>query len=91
MNSIIEYVLNIGSHKQQFLALNDALAHTKLINQAADCVYFCREREREREWEGMKKHASILKVVMKYKNQKGRKLDHKLLFVNTYLFLYIKV
>ena len=48
MNSIIEYVLNIGSHKQQFLALNDALAHTKLINQAADCVYFCRERERER-------------------------------------------
>ena len=38
----------------------------------------------------MKKHASILKVVMKYKNQKGRKLDHKQLFVNTYFFSIYK-
>ena len=26
-NSMIDSVLNVGSHKQQFLALNDALRH----------------------------------------------------------------
>ena len=31
-NSIIDSVLNVGSHKQQVLALNDALKHPKLID-----------------------------------------------------------
>ena len=31
-NSIIDSVLNVGSHKQQVLALNDALVHSKLVN-----------------------------------------------------------
>ena len=31
-NSIIDYVLKIGSHKQQVLALNDALKHLKLLS-----------------------------------------------------------
>ena len=39
-NSIIDSILNIGSHKQQCLALNDALKHPKLIDQADDCGYF---------------------------------------------------
>ena len=39
-NSIIDSVLNVGSHKQQVLALNDALKHPKLIDQDADCGYF---------------------------------------------------
>ena len=39
-NSIIDSVLNIGLHKQQVLALNDALKHPKLVDQAADCGYF---------------------------------------------------
>ena len=36
-NSIIESVLNVGPHKQQFLALHDTLAHPNLMNQAVDC------------------------------------------------------
>ena len=47
-NIIIESVLNVGSKKQQCLALNNALEDPKLINQAVDCSYFSRERERER-------------------------------------------
>ena len=39
-NSIIDSVLNVGSHKQQVLALNDALKHPKIIDQATDCGYF---------------------------------------------------
>ena len=39
-NSIIDSVLNEGSHRQQVLALNDALKHPKLIDKAADCGYF---------------------------------------------------
>ena len=39
-NSIIVSILNVGSHKKQVLALNDALKHPKLINQAASCGYF---------------------------------------------------
>ena len=35
-NSIIDSVSNVGSHKQQVLALNDVLKHPKLIDQAAD-------------------------------------------------------
>ena len=36
-NNRIESVLNVGSHKQQYLALKVALTHPKLIDQAADC------------------------------------------------------
>ena len=39
-NSIIDSVLNVGSHKQQVLALNDALKHPTLIHQATDFGYF---------------------------------------------------
>ena len=39
-NSIIESVLNIGSHKEQCLALNDNLSYRKLVNQADDCSFF---------------------------------------------------
>ena len=39
MNSIIESVLDICSHKQQYLALNNDLAYPKFINQATDCGY----------------------------------------------------
>ena len=39
-DSIIESVLNIGSHEQHYLALNNALKYPKLENQAADCVFF---------------------------------------------------
>ena len=42
-NSIIDSVLNVGSHKQQVSALNDALKHPKLIDQATDCGYFWKE------------------------------------------------
>ena len=38
--SIMNSVLNIGSQKQQVLALNDAFKHPKLIDQAAYCGYF---------------------------------------------------
>ena len=43
INSIIYSVLNVGSHKQQVLALNDASKHPKLIDQADDCGYFWKE------------------------------------------------
>ena len=40
---IIESVLNDGSHKQQFLVLNESLVYPKLINQATDCGHFGKE------------------------------------------------
>ena len=46
INSIIDSVLSVGSHKQQVLALNDALKHPKLIDQAADYCYFWKESEK---------------------------------------------
>ena len=39
-NSVIESILSGGSHRQQCLALNNTLAHSKLINQASNCGYF---------------------------------------------------
>ena len=45
-NSIIDSILNVGSYKQQVLALNDALKHPKLIDQAADCGYVLKESDK---------------------------------------------
>ena len=45
-NSIIDSVLNVDSHKQYVLALNDALKHPKLIDAAADCGYFWKESDK---------------------------------------------
>ena len=45
-NSIIDSILNVGSHKQQVLALNDAFKHPNLIDQATDCGYFWKERDK---------------------------------------------
>ena len=36
IKTIIESILNIGSHKQQCLALNNILSHPKLVNQVTD-------------------------------------------------------
>ena len=44
-NSIIDSVLNVGSHKQQVLALCD-LKRRKLIDQAIDCGYFWIESDK---------------------------------------------
>ena len=66
-NSIIDYVLNVGSHKQQVLALNDDLKHPKLIDQAADCGYFWKKSDNIHSTlliiEGQ---ASILQVASEY-------------------------
>ena len=45
-NSIIDSVLNVGSHKQQVLVLNDSLKHSKLIDQATDRGYFWKESDK---------------------------------------------
>ena len=45
-NSIIDSVLYVGSHIQQVLALNDAIKHPKIIDQAAVCGYFWKESEK---------------------------------------------
>ena len=45
-NSIIDSVLNVGSHEQQDVAVNNALKHPKLIDQAIDCGYFWKESDK---------------------------------------------
>ena len=83
-NSIIDSVLNVGSHKQQDLALNNALKHPKLIDQAADCGCFWKESEKiHSAMSIIERQASILQVATNCKNQ-GRKTDDKQLFVNSY-------
>ena len=82
-NSIIDSVLNVESHKQQVLALNDALKHPKLIDQAADCGYFWKESENiHSALSIIERQASILQVATDCKNQ-GRKSDDKQSFVNS--------
>ena len=83
-NSIIDSVLNVGSHKQQVLALNDALKHPKIIDQAADFGYYWKESEKVHSALSIiERHASILQVPSECKKQ-GRKTDDKQLFVNSY-------
>ena len=76
-NSIIDSVLNVGSHKQQVLALNDTLKHPKLIDQAVDCGYFWKESEKfHSALSIIERQAIILQVATDCKNQ-GRKTDDK--------------
>ena len=76
-------VPSVGSHKQQVLALNDALKHPKLIDQAADCGYFWKESEKVHSALSLiERQASILQVATDSKNQ-GRKSDDKQSFVNS--------
>ena len=67
-NSIIDFVLNVGSHRQQVLALNDSLKHPKLIGQAADCGNFWKENDKVNSALSIiERYASILQVASKYK------------------------
>ena len=64
-NSIIDSILNVGSHKQQILALNDTLKHPKLIDQAADCGYFWKESDKiHSALSIIERQASILQVAL---------------------------
>ena len=84
-NSILDSVLNVGSYKQQVLALNDVLKHPKLIDQAADCGYFWKESDKAHSVLSIiERQASILQVAPECKRQNVRKTDDKQSFVNSY-------
>lgn len=86
MKSIIESVLNVGSHKEQCLALNNALSHPKLVNEAADFLLFLEKESKKVHYVMiyMEQQASILKISTVCKNKKERKIDHKQSFTNSY-------
>ena len=42
-NNILQYVLDIESHMKQCLALQSALSHPSIVDQAADSGYFWKE------------------------------------------------
>ena len=90
-NSIIDSVLNVGSHKQQVLALNDTLKHPKLIDQAADCGHFWKKSDKiHSALSIIEQQVSILQVALEC-NKQGTKTDDKQSFVNSYLYLYLMV
>ena len=63
-NSIIDSILNVGSHKQQVLALNDSLKQPKLIDQAADCGCFWKESNKiHSALSIIERQASVLQVA----------------------------
>ena len=86
MKSIIESVLNVGSHKEQCLALNNALSHPKLVNEAADFLLFLEKESKKVHCVMiyMEQQASILKIYTVCKNKKERKRDDKQSFTNSY-------
>ena len=63
-NSIIYSILNVGLHKQQVLALNDALKYPNQIDQAIDCGYFWAKSDKIHSVLSIiERQASILKIV----------------------------
>ena len=68
INNIIQSILDVGSHKKQYLALQSTLSRPSIVDQAVDYGYYWKESEKVQcDLTNMEKQTHILDSAVNLK------------------------
>ena len=89
-NSITQSVLDIRSHEKNYLALQSALSHSSIVNQATICGYYWKKSETiQCASTNMEQQTHILDCAIKVKIEEDA-ICMKKIFINSYFVSILK-